>query len=202
MKPRVSKTTSRSPASAPREIELVWRYVVFPSELGWMAMCGTSERIRQLNFGHSSADAARKSLTLLPRGARRDDLWFDDVVERLQAYARGTRDDFRDVPLDLDALTAFAATVVERCRQIPPGATLTYAALAKAAGRPGAARAVGNIMRTNCVPLIVPCHRVVGQGGKMHGYSGPGGIDTKRRLLEMEVAAWVWEGVAAVAQSG
>lgn len=179
-----------------------WHYVVFPSDLGWMAMCGTTDRVHELAFGHRSADAARKALKLLPpRGAKRNDLWFDELVERLQSYAAGGREDFVDVPIAVEALTEFAKRVVDRCRHIPPGATVTYGALAKAAGRPGAARAVGNVMRTNRLPLIVPCHRVVGSGGKLHGYSTAEGLKTKRRLIEMEVAAWVWEGVRAVQES-
>jgi len=74
--------------------------------------------------------------------------------------------------------TEFTAMVSDCCRQIPPGATISYADLAAAVGRPGAARAVANVMRTNPVPIIIPCHRVVGRDGKMHGYSAAGGIAT------------------------
>jgi len=172
-----------------------WRYVVFPSDLGWMALAGSHDRVGLLTFGHATSAAAKQKLGPLPRGALRDDDWFGDLVERLQAYASGARDDFRDVPIDIDELTDFGGQVVERCRRIPPGTTLTYGRLAAAVGRPGAARAVGNVMRTNRLPLIVPCHRVVGSGGKLHGYSGGEGLKTKRRLLEMEVIGWVWEGV-------
>ncbi|MEM8736472.1 MAG: MGMT family protein, partial [Planctomycetota bacterium] len=64
--------------------------------------------------------------------------------------------------------------------------TMTYGALAKAVGRPNAARAVGGAMAKNRWPLLIPCHRVLGASGKLTGYSGVGGIETKRRLLEHE----------------
>jgi methylated-DNA-[protein]-cysteine S-methyltransferase len=175
--------------------QVAWRYVVFPTDLGWMAIAGQGDRVSRLTFGNANSTAAKRALGELPRGALRDDVWFGDLVERLQAYALGARDDFRDVPISVDELTEFGLQVVERCRRIPPGATLTYGQLATSVGHQRAARAVGNVMRTNRIPLIVPCHRVVGSGGKMHGYSAAGGLETKRRLLDMEVAGWVWDGV-------
>ena len=177
-----------------------WHYVTFSCELGWMALSGRAGHISRLTFGHRNELAARRDLKL-PRGAVRDDLWFGDLVERLQAYARGAFDDFRDVAVDVDLRTEFAAMVSDCCRQIPPGATLSYADLAVAVGRRGAARAVANVMRTNPVPIIIPCHRVVGRDGKMHGYSAAGGIATKRQLLEMELASRVWAGVAEVVET-
>jgi len=178
---------------------VVRHYVVFPSELGWMALAGFEGRVSQLTFGHKSEAAARRALGPLARESSRDDVWFGDLVERLQAYAGGALDDFRDVAVCFDDLTEFAVMVSERCRQVPPGTAVSYGDLARAVGRAGAARAVGNVMRTNRVPLIVPCHRVVGCGGKMHGYSAAGGVETKRRLLEMELSARVWTAAIEVA---
>lgn len=172
-------------------------YVTFSSELDWMGLAGRSERVSQLTFGHRNELAARRDLKL-PRGAVRDDLWFGELVERLQAYARGSLDDFRDVAVEVELRTEFAAMVSDCCRQIPPGATISYAELAKAVGRRGAARAVANVMRTNRVPIIIPCHRVVGSDGKMHGYSAAGGIATKRQLLDLELATRVRAGVVDV----
>ncbi|MBN8628642.1 MAG: methylated-DNA--[protein]-cysteine S-methyltransferase [Planctomycetes bacterium] len=176
------------------------RYTLFPSELGWMGLLGSGATVYRLTFGHKAMTAAREALGPESRAALRDNLWFDDLVERLQAYAGGARDAFLDVTVADDHLTPFQRQVVEECRRIPPGTALTYGDLAKAVGRAGAARAVGNVMRTNRVPLIVPCHRVVGSGGKLHGYSALGGLKTKRKILEMEFQAWVWEGVTAVTE--
>jgi methylated-DNA-[protein]-cysteine S-methyltransferase len=108
------------------------------------------------------------------------------LVARLQEYAQGTRDDFRDVPIDIGHATAFQKSVLTYCRQIPYGATASYAALAARAGFPNAARAVGHCMALNRVPILIPCHRVVRADGQIGNYSAYGGSKTKQRLLSLE----------------
>jgi methylated-DNA-[protein]-cysteine S-methyltransferase len=73
-------------------------------------------------------------------------------------------------------------------RALDYGETMTYGGLAEATGRPGMAREVGQAMGSNPVPIIVPCHRVLAAGGKMGGFSAPGGVFAKRRLLDLERA--------------
>ncbi|MCE9604118.1 MAG: methylated-DNA--[protein]-cysteine S-methyltransferase [Planctomycetia bacterium] len=177
------------------------RYTVFPSDLGWFALAGSGSHVVRLSFGHPTADAARRSLAPPMRNAPRDDFWFGELVERLQAYAGGARDDFRDVLIAYEDDTRFRISVAQWCRRIPPGVTVTYGQLAAAAGRPAAAWAVGNVMRTNRVPLIIPCHHVVAGTGKLHGYSAAGGLATKRRLLDMEIESWISEAVRKVVEA-
>jgi methylated-DNA-[protein]-cysteine S-methyltransferase len=111
------------------------------------------------------------------------------LIRRLQRFAAGRGDgDFRDVPIEISDHTEFQRRVVEQCRSIPSGSTCSYGELARRAGRPGAARAVGNVMRNNRLPLIVPCHRVVASSGKLQGFSAPQGLSMKQRLLDMEAA--------------
>jgi methylated-DNA-[protein]-cysteine S-methyltransferase len=110
----------------------------------------------------------------------------DSLALRIQDYFTGTPDDFADVPFAAAWNTPFQRAVIGTLRQVPYGQTTTYAELAKKAGRPGAARAVGQVMATNPVPLLVPCHRVLGSGGALGGFSAPTGIVLKRRLLELE----------------
>lgn len=90
-----------------------------------------------------------------------------------------------DLPLDMSGCTAFQRRVMEEVRRIPRGSVRSYADVARAVGRPGAARAVGQVMATNPLALWVPCHRVVRSDGRLGGYSG-GGPEIKRRLLELE----------------
>lgn len=90
--------------------------------------------------------------------------------------------------LDWQGVSAFHRRVLRACYRIPAGSVLTYGELASKVGSPKAARAVGAAMAANRWPLLIPCHRVVGSGGKLTGYSGIGGLETKRRLLEMEAA--------------
>ncbi len=97
-------------------------------------------------------------------------------------FARRGRD--LDAPVDFSGFTPFARAVMERLRQVPYGQTVTYGQLADEAGRPGAARAVGQIMHHNPVPLFLPCHRVLGSSGALTGFGA--GLETKKALLEME----------------
>jgi methylated-DNA-[protein]-cysteine S-methyltransferase len=112
--------------------------------------------------------------------------WVAELVARLEAYAVGEQVSFDDVPVDLSHLTAFQLKVVRACRKISRGKTRTYGDLAAAAGSPGASRAVGSVMANNRLPIVVPCHRVVGAGGSIGGFSAPDGLDMKRRMLALE----------------
>jgi methylated-DNA-[protein]-cysteine S-methyltransferase len=107
------------------------------------------------------------------------------LVEKLQAYFEGDVIDF-DEPLDSTIGTQFQRRVWGITRAIPRGQTRTYGQIARQAGSPGAARAVGQSMARNPWPIIVPCHRVLGSDGSLTGFGG--GVDMKRRMLEMEGA--------------
>jgi methylated-DNA-[protein]-cysteine S-methyltransferase len=165
---------------------------VFPSELGWMALAWSDQRLTRFSFGHPSAAAAIASLDADDEWTASDRRqvpdWIAELVGRLQAYAAGNDEPFDDVPLDLSHLSAFQGRVVRCCRRIGRGRVRTYGELAAAAGSPGAARAVGNVMAQNRYPIIVPCHRVVGSGGALGGFSARDGISMKRRMLDMEGA--------------
>jgi methylated-DNA-[protein]-cysteine S-methyltransferase len=108
----------------------------------------------------------------------------DDVRRELDEYFDGRRRDF-DLPLDL-RVAPFPADVLRELAQVPYGRTDTYGKLAARAGRPKASRAVGTIMNRNPIPIVLPCHRIVGANGALTGYAG--GLDVKRRLLELEGA--------------
>ncbi len=94
-----------------------------------------------------------------------------------------------DAAIDLSDLPPFRAEVLEACRAIPHGATASYGDLARAVGRPGAARAVGSAMGSNPLPLIIPCHRVIRSDGSFGGFSSPRGIQQKKQMLALEAAA-------------
>jgi methylated-DNA-[protein]-cysteine S-methyltransferase len=100
--------------------------------------------------------------------------------------AAGRPVDFSDVQLDLPDSTPLKQAVLHHCRQLAWGQTATYGQLAARAGAPRAARAVGNIMARNPIPLIIPCHRVIGSSGKLGGFSAPGALAMKRHLLRLE----------------
>jgi methylated-DNA-[protein]-cysteine S-methyltransferase len=103
--------------------------------------------------------------------------------------------DLTDIPLDLSATPDFNQRVYEAARAIPPGQTLTYGEIAKRIGaEPQQAREVGAALGKNPIAIIVPCHRVLAANGKMGGFSATGGVDTKRRILEIEGASAVGAG--------
>lgn len=111
-----------------------------------------------------------------------------ELIERVRKHLRGDVQDFRDVPVDLVGADHFARRVYIAAREIPAGETRTYGELARALRRPGAARAVGQALGRNPIPLIIPCHRVLAASGKPAGFSAHGGRATKVWLLEIEEA--------------
>jgi methylated-DNA-[protein]-cysteine S-methyltransferase len=90
------------------------------------------------------------------------------------------------MPILLEGFSRFARRVLAACRQIRLGEVVTYSGLARKTGRQAAARAVGNALAKNPLPLIIPCHRVIRSDGRIGGFSGPGGATMKKRLLELE----------------
>lgn len=177
------ETTRRNPAGHSRPL---YSLCAFPSPLGWFALITRGDMVLRLSFGHASRRAAlaaiepewRKSCRLCPPRGK--------LVERLLAYAQGEPVDFRRVRVDLEPLGEFRRRVLRLCRTIPYGRTLTYGALAARVGAPRAARAVGQALATNPVPILIPCHRVVASDGRLGGFTAPGGPAMKRRLLELE----------------
>ena len=108
----------------------------------------------------------------------------DETRRELSEYFEGARTAF-DVPVDV-RFDAFRLRVMDELARVPYGEVTTYGALATRAGRPRAARAVGTVMNRNPVPIVLPCHRVVGSTGALVGYGG--GLDRKRQLLQLEGA--------------
>ncbi len=111
---------------------------------------------------------------------------FGDLVQRLRAYFSGEQVTFPD-ELDLSAATPFQHTVWQKTRLIPYGETRSYGWVAGQIKQPGAARAVGQALGRNPLPVIIPCHRVVASDGKLGGYTG--GLETKEYLLRLETSA-------------
>lgn len=107
------------------------------------------------------------------------------ALAQLAAYLRGELREF-DLPLDLSPVTPFRREVLQHVCAVPYGRTTSYRAIAEQIGRPGAVRAVGQANATNPIPIIIPCHRILGSDGKLHGYGARGGVETKAWLLRLE----------------
>jgi methylated-DNA-[protein]-cysteine S-methyltransferase len=115
--------------------------------------------------------------------------WVQNVIEQVQQHLKGNLQDFIGTRLDWSQVSEFQQAVYRQTLVIKPGCKQSYGEIARLlALGPAAARAVGTALAANPWPLIVPCHRVVSAGDKMTGFSGPGGVRTKTRLLALEGA--------------
>jgi methylated-DNA-[protein]-cysteine S-methyltransferase len=108
------------------------------------------------------------------------------TITAIGRLLRGERVDLSAVALDLDGVPAFHREVYAAARRIPAGTTRSYGEIATRIGAPGAARAVGQALGRNPFPIVVPCHRVVAANGKTGGFTAPGGVTTKLRMLQLE----------------
>lgn len=155
------------------------RYTILPSPIGPLALAGTDERLRCIGFPTGKG-------AVTPRADWcRDDGAFAEARRQLCAYFEGRLTRF-DLALDPRG-TPFQRAVWEELARIPPGETISYGELARRIGRPSASRAVGAANGANPLPIVVPCHRVIGAAGSLTGFAG--GLDTKRWLLALERGA-------------
>lgn len=150
------------------------RHATMDSPIGTLGLELTDRGLARVLFEHELNEGGMRG--------EADPVALAPWTERLRAYFEGERPDF-DLPLDVVG-TPFQRRVWQGLSGIPYGATWTYAELAAFIGRPSAARAVGAANGKNPLPVVVPCHRVLGAKGKLTGYSG--GLDIKRRLLALE----------------
>jgi methylated-DNA-[protein]-cysteine S-methyltransferase len=115
--------------------------------------------------------------------------WVREVIERVQRHLAGEAQDFANVRFDFSRVPEFVRTVLRATLDVKSGHTATYGDIATAIGQPlVASRAVGSALGDNPWPLLIPCHRIVAATGKMTGFSGPGGVATKIKLLALEGA--------------
>ena len=157
--------------------------VAFDTRLGTCAIRWTDAGLASVRLPSArTADLSRMTDTAaMPDAAR-------STIDGIVAVLDGAPLDLAFVDLDERGIDSFRRAVYAATRTIPPGSTLTYGDIARAIGMPDAAREVGAALASNPFPIVVPCHRVVGAGGKLTGFSAPGGLATKRRMLELEGA--------------
>lgn len=168
------------------------RYTVFATAFGSACIAWNDTGIARFQLPSASAEAARGAL--LRRAPNAEEALppppIAEAVDAAQRYFAGEKVDFSKTVLDLTGQDDFTREIYAAARRLGYGETTTYAGLAKAIGREDweAAREVGQAMAKNPVPLIIPCHRVLAAGGKIGGFSAPGGAETKAKMLELEGA--------------
>ena len=159
-------------------------YCLQETPFGWIALLGGRDGLRRVSLQPEPQDALN-GLGEELGNAEEKTPQFAEVLAAFNDYFAGDLTALDGIPLDFSAAPPFFSAAWGACRAIPPGETRSYQWLATAAGNSRASRAAGQAMAKNPFPLIVPCHRVVGSNGGLHGY-GAGGVGVKARLLEME----------------
>lgn len=161
-------------------------FSVWPTAWGPMGAVAGEAGLVRVVLPHYQMKDLTDLLTWEHPGVARDDGRFARLAELTRDYFNAKVVDFGEIVCDMPAEASFSGKVIRACRAIPYGQTLTYSGLAKSISLPESARAVGTTMGKNAMPLVIPCHRVVAVGGGLCGFSAPGGLDVKRRMLELE----------------
>lgn len=155
----------------------------FQTALGPCALTWNSRGITRVELLPSSAsEGARPPSQELPA-------WIEQAARAIALHLEGNLQDLSLIPIDMEGLPPFFRRVCEIARTVKAGSTISYGELAKRAGSEKAMRAVGQAMAKNPLCLLVPCHRVLAKNGKLVGFSAPGGLTTKARLLLLEASA-------------
>ena len=153
-------------------------HATFPTPLGDCAIAWGDAGLT----GFSLPPAAPSAATAPPP-------WVRDIIDRVQRHLAGEAQDFSDLPYDFAGVAEFNRRVLHATLGVKAGRTATYGEIAAAIGEPPvASRGVGAALGANRWPLLIPCHRITGAHGKMTGFSGPGGVATKVKLLALEGA--------------
>ncbi|MBI4334980.1 MAG: methylated-DNA--[protein]-cysteine S-methyltransferase [Chloroflexi bacterium] len=158
-------------------------YTVFPTPAGWIGVLGSDRGLKRLVLPQPTAGDALHLLLRGPQEAINNDLRYLSLCRRIKDYLRGEPVRFSAEILDLEGSSPFQRAVWDVLTTIPYGETRTYRWVAEQAGRPAGARAAGQALASNPLPIIIPCHRVVAVRG-LGGFSG--GLPLKKALLDLE----------------
>ncbi len=164
------------------------KYITFNTDVGWVGILASAKGLLTTTLPQRSAEEAHQLLGNKLNQAAWSPRQFNDLVERLKVYFSGKKVIFPD-RLDLSGATSFQREVWGKTKLIPYGETRSYSWVAEQIKHPRAARAVGQALGRNPLPIIIPCHRVVASNGKLGGFSG--GVGVKRHLLSLEASARV-----------
>jgi methylated-DNA-[protein]-cysteine S-methyltransferase len=151
-------------------------YCYCDSPIGRMLLVGEKGVLTELHFPNSTRELQ------IPATWQKDEGCFQETLRQLQQYFAGERREF-DLPLAAKG-TLFQQRVWQELCRIPYGQTANYGAIAERIGNPKACRAVGMANRKNPIPIIIPCHRIIGKDGSLTGFGG--GLDVKQQLLDLE----------------
>ncbi len=165
-------------------------FAIFDTAIGTCGIVWNERGVAGVQIHDGTEAATRSRLLRRFAGAQEADppAHVQRAIGGVVALLRGEKRDLNDVTIDIDGLPEFNRKVYAIARTIPAGSTLTYGEIAERLGDKLLAREVGQALGQNPIPLIVPCHRVLAAGGKTGGFSAPGGVVSKLRLLTIEGA--------------
>jgi len=158
-------------------------YVIFNTAAGWVGLMGSAAGLKYSTLPQPSREQANITLGIDINKTPLSQEYFKDLIKRFQDYFEGRGIDFPE-KLNLSQATVFQRKVWRAARQIPFGQVRSYGWIARKIGKLGAARAVGQALGKNPLPIIIPCHRVLNSDGKLGGFSG--GLAMKKRLISLE----------------
>ena len=163
------------------------KFGIFETNMGWMGIAGTSTGIRKVIFPTQNKESVVEAIA---NGCEEisEEPCFSEIKDNFIRYFKGQRVDF-SFPLDLDGYTDFQKSVWNVTKSIPYGQLRNYGWVASQMGNPKAVRAVGQALGKNPIPIIIPCHRVIGSDGSLHGFTG--GLHWKQKLIELENGHYV-----------
>lgn len=160
------------------------RYAIFRTKWGYFGLAGTDSALCRSGLPSRNREKLGARLLTGLSDPKYDANLFKSTQRLITAYFEGDYVDLGpEIPVRLDGMAPFFRSVLNACRAVEYGRRTTYAELARSLGRPTAARAVGNALAANPLPLIIPCHRVLRRDGKLGGFSAPGGTALKARML-------------------
>jgi len=161
-------------------------YAVWSTAWGPVGAAVSKNGLTRFVLPHYIAEDLDDLLAWDHKGAKRDEKPFKELIKLSRDYFNGEKTDFSSLVCDLPDESTFSGKVWRACREIPYGKTMSYSQLAMAIKSEDGARAVAGAMSRNPIPLVVPCHRVTYADGTPGGFSSPGGVNQKAKMLTLE----------------
>ena len=168
--------------------ENIFKYAIFLTAWGWAGFVFDRKGLRIFVLPEEKKEDV---LFQIKKELKCNNLFennrgWENLIQKVKEYYAGKKVDFADYQLNLDSYTNFQKKILQTVRKIPYGEIRSYKEAADAAGYPRAHRAVGNTMRNNPLPLIIPCHRVIKSDGNLGGFSGKESLPLKKKMIDLE----------------
>jgi methylated-DNA-[protein]-cysteine S-methyltransferase len=161
-------------------------HAILDTAMGFMGLAWNEAGLTRLCLPEKTSLAIERRLHAHGPASVQAPAWVAALIAAIHTYTAGDRVEFAGVPVDLAGIDDFRLAIYAETRKLAYGETATYGELAGRAGHPGLARETGAALGANPVPLVIPCHRIIAAGGRIGGFSAPGGSTAKARMLAME----------------